>query len=261
MSHFARWPWPRVLAHRGAGKLAPENTLAALRVGVEHGFRAVEFDAMVPLDDVPVLMHDATLKRTTGMSGRVADRPSADLARLDAGRWHSARYASERVPLLADALAYCRGNSVWSNVEIKPAPGHESRTGDLVARVVARAYADLVRPGGDQATSADPRVPLLSSFSDAALAAARSAAADVPRALISDRVPPDLEDRMRRLGAVSVHTDHRHLDAAGAQAVKGAGYWLFCYTVNGPARARELFSWGVDALCTDQIDLIGPAFE
>ena len=69
MSHFRAWPWPRVLAHRGAGTLAPENTLAALRVGHERGFRAVEFDAMAPLDDVPVLMHDATLDRTTGVRG------------------------------------------------------------------------------------------------------------------------------------------------------------------------------------------------
>jgi glycerophosphoryl diester phosphodiesterase len=261
VSHFARWPWPRVLAHRGAGSLAPENTLAALRAGVEHGFRAVEFDAMVPLDDVPVLMHDATLKRTTGVSGRVCERESGQLAQLDAGRWHSARYACEPVPLLADALAYCRANSVWSNVEIKPAPGHEARTGALVARVVASEYADWLVAGGDQAKRADPRVPLLSSFSEAALEAARAAAPDLPRALLRDRVPANLDDLMQRLGALSLHTDHRRLDAAGAQAVKQAGYWLLCYTVNEPARARELFDWGVDALCTDRIDLIGPAFE
>lgn len=261
MSHFARWPWPRVLAHRGAGTLAPENTLAALRVGVEHGFRAVEFDAMAPLDDVPVLMHDATLKRTTGVAGRAADRGSGELVQLDAGRWHSARYAREPIPLLADALAYCRANSVWSNVEIKPAPGHETRTGALVARVVAGGYADLLVPGGDQARRADPRVPLLSSFSESALEAARATAPDLPRALIRDRVPAKLDDRLQRLGALSLHTDHRRLDAAGARAVKQAGYWLLCYTVNEPARARELFGWGVDALCTDRIDLIGPTFE
>ena len=102
---------------------------------------------MAPLDDVPVLMHDDTLERTTGAIGAVTDRRSDDLARLDAGRWHSPAYAGEAVPRLIEALAYCRAHSIWPNVEIKPAPGHEVRTGDLVARAVARAYADAVTLG------------------------------------------------------------------------------------------------------------------
>ena len=260
MSHFARWPWPRVVAHRGAGMLAPENTLAALRAGVAAGFRAVEFDAMVPLDDVPVLMHDDTLERTTGTPGAVTARSSAELGRLDAGRWYSEGYASEPVPVLSDALAFCRANAVWCNVEIKPATGHEARTGALVARVVAHSYADLVHAEGVAASDVGPRVPLLSSFSEAALAAARDAASGLPLALLRAGIPADFENRMRRLGTMSMHTDHRRLDAVRARAVKRAGYWLFCYTVNEPTRARQLFDWGVDAICTDRIDLIGPAF-
>jgi glycerophosphoryl diester phosphodiesterase len=249
-----------VLAHRGAGSLAPENTLAALRVGVEHGFRAVEFDAMAPLDDVPVLMHDATLKRTTGASGRVSERESGQLAQLDAGRWHSARYAREPVPLLTDALAYCRANSVWSNVEIKPAPGHETRTGALVARVVASGYADWLVAGGDQARRADPRVPLLSSFSEAALEAARTAAPDVPRALIRDRVPANLDDPECYDWAHSpcIPTTGA-TDAAGAGGE--AGRLLAPLPHGERAGARATLRLGVDALCTDRIDLIGPAFE
>ena len=72
MSHFLPWPWPRVLAHRGGGTLAPENTLGAIRFGYERGFRAIEFDAMLAADSVAVLMHDPTLERTT--SGRGARR-------------------------------------------------------------------------------------------------------------------------------------------------------------------------------------------
>ena len=175
MSHFRDWPWPRVLAHRGAGVLAPENTLAALRVGYEHGYRAVEFDAMVPLDDVPVLLHDASLERTTGAAGAVTARRADELALLDAGAWHSTAFAGEPVPSLAQALGYCRSRSIWVNVEIKPAPGHEVRTGTLVAAEVARAYADLVRPGGDDAARLDPRVPQLSTYAEEAIVAAREA--------------------------------------------------------------------------------------
>ena len=175
MSHFQRWPWPRVLAHRGAGTLAPENTLAALRVGRAHGFRGVEFDAMAPLDDIPVLMHDPTLERTTGVVGAVTALRAEQLARLDAGTWHSAPYAREPVPSLMQALQYCRAESIWPNVEIKPAPGHEARTGALVACVVADLYAEALRPVGDRVDALDARVPLLSSFTEAAIAAARAA--------------------------------------------------------------------------------------
>lgn len=259
MSHFRPWPWPRVLAHRGAGLLAPENTLAAMRIGYGHGFRAVEFDAMAPFDDIPVLMHDPTLERTTGAAGAVTARRAGELARLDAGAWHSARFAGEPVPPLAEALDYCRAQSIWPNVEIKPAPGHEKRTGALVARTVSQAYADVLKAARVDSV-VDARLPLLSSFAEESLAAARAAVPELPRALLIDRVPQDWRARLQHHGAVSLHTNHRLLTADNARAIKQAGYWLFCYTVNEPERARELMHWGVDAFCTDRIDLIGPDF-
>jgi len=260
VSHFRQWPWPRVLAHRGGGSLAPENTLAAIRVGLEHGFHAVEFDAMLPADEVPVLMHDSTLARTTGLRGDVVARTSAELTRLDAGRWHSAAFAGETVPTLEAALSFCRAHGVWPNVEIKPVPGHEQRTGRVVAREVARSYADVLTSGDGVAGEADARAPLLSSFSVEAIEAAREAAPGVSRALLIDKVPPDWQQLLERLGCVSLHADHRTLDAALAKRVKDAGYWLLCYTVNQPARAAEILAWGVDAICTDRIDLIGASF-
>jgi glycerophosphoryl diester phosphodiesterase len=250
VSHFRAWPWPRVLAHRGAGTLAPENTLAALRIGLAHGFRAVEFDAMVPRDDEPVLMHDAVLGRTVAGRGGVAALSAAQLAALDAGAWHSAAFAGERVPLLTAALQFCRDHALWPDVEIKPAPGHEARTGTLVARCVAAAFAG----------AAVTQQPLLSSFAEAALAAARAAAPQLPRAVLIDRVPDDWAARLQRHDALSLNCNHRHLTRETARAVKGAGYWLFCYTVNEPTRARQLLDWGVDAFCTDRIDVIGAGF-
>jgi glycerophosphoryl diester phosphodiesterase len=250
----ADWRWPRVLAHRGGGTLAPENTLAALREGVARGFRGVEFDAMAPHDDDPVLMHDATLGRTANGRGAVAAHTAAELARLDAGGWHSARFAGEPVPRLAEALALCRAHALWPNVEIKPAPGHEARTGTLVAQTVALAYAAELTAGDAAA------LPLLSSFSEAAVTAARVVAPRLPRALLVDRVPDDWAERVAAHAAVSLNVNHRHLTAAQARAIKAAGCALFCYTVNDPARARELLAWGVDAFCTDRLDLIGPDF-
>ena len=78
------WPYPRWVAHRGAGKLAPENTLAAFRLGAAHGFRAFECDVRLSADGIPFLLHDATLERSTSGHGLAADQPWAALAQLDA---------------------------------------------------------------------------------------------------------------------------------------------------------------------------------
>ena len=67
------WPYPKIVAHRGAGKLAPENTLAAMQCGRNMAFRAVEFDVMLSKDGVPVLMHDPEFGRTVAGKGAVAD--------------------------------------------------------------------------------------------------------------------------------------------------------------------------------------------
>lgn len=260
MSGHHAWPWARVLAHRGGGTLAPENTLGAIRVGIAHGFRAIEFDAMLPRDDTPVLMHDPTLRRTALMPGAVIDFPAAQLRQVDVGRWHSPRFAGERVPTLDETLAFCRREGVWCNVEIKPAPGREAATGRVVAERVAHAYADLLKPGGGIRESVVPAVPLLSSFSIDALEAARAARPDLPRGWLIDRVPSDWRTRLEELGCVSLHTNHRYLTATSVAEIRAAGAWLFCYTVNAPARAREILAWGVDAFCTDRIDLIGADF-
>jgi len=258
MSHHQPWPYARALAHRGGGTLAPENTIAAIDVGRAHGFRAVEFDAMLAADDVPVLIHDETLDRTTSGAGKVAATPSAQLLQLDAGSWHSPAFRGTRLPSFEAAVRHCRAHDVWINIEIKPARGHQARTGEIVARMTAALYADCIVAGGDRPPRLVPQVPLLSSFSGAALAAACAAAPDLPRGHLFSAVPADWREQLDALGCVALHTNHLKLTCDLAQAIKQAGYWLFCYTVNDPARAQELLAWGVDAFCTDRIDLIRP---
>ena len=248
------WPYPRILAHRGGGTLAPENTVAGLRRGMAAGFRAVEFDVMLARDGVPVVMHDPALGRTVAGTGSVFEHDAAELARMDAGGWFDAAFAAEPVPLFSDFVALCREHGIWMNIEIKPAPGFEQETGAVVARLAAAMFAEELAAG--EMT----RVPLLSSFSDVALAAALDVAPQLPRAILISALDSGWERRARTVDAVAVHTNHLHLTPELARAVKEAGFGLFCYTVNEPARGRELLGWGVDAFCTDRIDLIGPDF-
>jgi len=252
------WPYPRVLAHRGGGAFAPENTIAAIRIGHERGFRAVEFDVMLSADGEPVLIHDATLDRTTDATGLVADRSCDELALLDAGGWFSSDFAGERIPRLTDAIGFCRSHQVWINAEIKPGPGAERQTGREVARLIARGFADLLQPRVEAGGLPDARLPLLSSFSAQSLAAARDAEPALPRGLLCERIPDDWREQLQRLQCVALHCDHRYLDAPAIRAIRDAGYWLFAYTVNVRRRAIQLAQWGLDALCTDRLDRIEP---
>jgi glycerophosphoryl diester phosphodiesterase len=240
------WSFPRIIAHRGGGTLAPENTLAALRCGLAHGFRGVEFDVMALPDGALVLMHDTELGRTVSGSGPVADQTFASLSAADAGAWFSAEFTGERVPSFSQAAQFCLQQGLWMTVEIKPLPGYESITGDSVAAACADLPADAV---------------LLSSFSTEALRAAQAVAPKVARGLLVERVPPDWHQQLDQLGAVSLHSQASALTAAQASAVKRVGFGLMCYTVNDPAQARTLFDWGVDAICTDRLDLITPDFQ
>jgi glycerophosphoryl diester phosphodiesterase len=243
-----------VLAHRGGGTLAPENTLAGLREGMAHGFTAIEFDVMLARDGVPVVMHDPFLGRTVAGSGNVFDFDALELAAMDAGSWFGRQFEGERVPLFVEFAQFCKANGVWMNIEIKPAPGFDSETGAVVARIAAAMFADEIAAGEGE------RLPLLSSFSHDALDSARELAPQLPRAYLMSQLPPDWERRAREVGAVAIHANQKHLTQEQAGEVKTAGFGLFCYTVNDPVRGRELLDWGVDAFCTDRIDLISTDF-
>jgi glycerophosphoryl diester phosphodiesterase len=252
------WPYPRIVAHRGGGKLAPENTLAAMRCGLAHGFHAVEFDVMLSKDGVPIVMHDPYLGRTVAGSGSVADYTAQELTAMDAGAWFGVQFAGERVPRYEDIVAFCKANGIWMNVEIKPVPGFERETGEVVGALTQRLYAREI--AAVKAGASPASLPLFSSFAFDAVATARDVAPDISRGLLMDIVDADWHAQLYALGAVALHTNHKNLSSEQARAVKQAGFGLFCYTVNDAACAKEILAWGVDGFCTDRIDLIGPAF-
>ena len=253
------WPYPRIVAHRGGGNLAPENTLAALRCALQYGFKAVEFDLMCAADGVPVLMHDAQLGRTVEViahrSAFVSDYSANELQQMDAGKWLAPQFAGEVVPLFSQAIEFCCANQLWMNIEIKPATGFEVETGRLAAVTLQAGLKEHA-----QINSIDYPAPLFSSFSFAALDAARQTAPEIARGFLLDRIPADWQELLILLDAVALHTNHENLSPVAARAIKQAGYGLFCYTVNDPSRAREILSWGVDGFCTDRMDLIGADF-
>ena len=241
------WPYPLWIAHRGAGTLAPENTLAAFRLGAAHGYRAFECDVKLSRDGVPFLLHDATLERTTNGHGRAADQDWTALSRLDAGGWHGRGHAGEPLPTLQALAAWVRANGHRLNIEIKPTPGDETVTGDAVARAATALWAGDAVP------------PLLSSFRPESLLAAQAAAPALPRALLLDTLWDGWHDVAQRLGAAAIVCKHTLLDATLRDTLRASGWRALCYTVNEAADAARLRALGVDGLITDAVDRFAPA--
>jgi len=242
------WPYPKLIAHRGAGLHAPENTLAAIRLGAGHGFTMMEYDVKLSRDGVAVLLHDDTVDRTSNGCGRAGDMTLKELAELDFGSWSANEYAGESIPTLASIASYTRANGIRSNIEIKPTTGSEAETGQQVARLAQRLWTGADVP------------PLLSSFSEVALAAAMKEAPLLPRALlIEDEIPEDWEDRIKRLGCAGLNLNHKYTTLPLVQALRTRGYTVAVWTVNDMARAQELLEWGCNAVVTDEITHITPA--
>lgn len=252
---LAPWPYPRWIAHRGAGKLAPENTLAAFRLGAQYGYRMFECDAKLSSDGVPFLMHDATLLRTTNgvqtmgqaASSTAGDYPWSTLAQLDAGAWHSRSYAGEPLPTLENLARYCIANGYFLNIEIKPTPGLEEKTGEVVGAVAAHLWQGQAVP------------PLFSSFRPEALAGAMATAPHIPRALLVDALWDGWLEQASSLGCVAIVCNHALWDAALVAQVHGSGMRALSYTVNDDWAAARLIDLGTDGIITDRVDFFAPA--
>ena len=241
------WPYPRWIAHRGAGKLAPENTLAAFRHGARHGYRMFECDAKLSADGVVFLMHDATLERTTSGHGTGGDLPWSQLSQLDAGSWHSREFAGEPLPTLENVARFCIRNGYLLNIEIKPTPGQEDRTGRIVGEQAAQLWKDQAVP------------PLLTSFRPESLAGAMTTAAHLPRGLLIDSWWDGCWDYAKKLRCVAIDCNQALWNEETVGRAKSLGYRTLSYTVNDEWAAERLLRLQTDGIITDRVDLFSPA--
>lgn len=220
-----------IIGHRGASGEYPENTLLAFDRAIEQGADALEFDVRATRDGVPVVIHDATVDRTTDGKGTVADLVVDALRRLDAG-------CGEHVPRLDEVLAQFHTTPLI--IELK-----EAR--------VAPAAADLIREAG-----AESRI-LVGSFERAALrpfesalylrAAARG---ETLRWWLTSRL--GLANRHTPYGAFTVperHSGVTVVDRRFVGAARRSGLPVHVWTVNDPADARRLRAIGVAGLITN----------
>jgi len=230
----------RVIGHRGAAAVAPENTLASFAAALEAGVDAVEFDVRLTIDGAPVVMHDDDVTRTTGARGRISEMTLAEVRALDAGAGSIERSQPARVPTVEEVLALV-GGRVGVFVELKATLDER---GFIPAGPVARAVVPLLVGLTDVVAS---------SFDPGGVEVVRAMAPAIPTALSVLRGFP-IEQAIEQARAAGHAQIHPAQDAVSPEVVaraRNAGLAVCCWTVNDVARARELLDMGVEGIFTD----------
>jgi glycerophosphoryl diester phosphodiesterase len=241
MAAFVPSPYqiPRIIGHRGAAQAAPENTLEGLREAKRQGASWVEVDAKLTSDNHIILLHDDLLDRTTSGKGPAVDATLTAIRALDAGAWFGPVFAGAKVPTLEETVKELFALGLNCNIEIKPCPGRERATAELVTRELQRLWP------------AEATKPLISSFAYQSLQVAYQLAPEFPRAVLVEEVPANWQALCEGVEAIALNPWHKPLTQEWTKAIKSAGYQVLSYTVNETARARELFDWGVDSVFSD----------
>jgi glycerophosphoryl diester phosphodiesterase len=224
---------PFVLGHRGARHAAPENTLAAFDLARQEGADGIELDVRLDGSGRVIVLHDPTLARVTGGadSRHAEDIPSGELEQLDVG-------SGERVPLLADVLRWAQKHEQRVNVELKSDVRKRALLLDRVAAVVKSMPVPAVL-----FSSFDPRIVYWLSHH----------IPELPRAWLVHDKQRILKYALGAhwLGANAVHPEHVLASRERVARLKRTGLVVNVWTVNDPARARELAKNGVDAIISD----------
>lgn len=238
--------FPAIVAHRGASSTCPENTLSSFEEAVRLGARIVELDVRVSRDGVPVVMHDATVDRTTDGAGPVRELTAEQLAMLNAGTGE----APEKVPTLAAALDLMSGRAAVA-LELKNLPGENGYDAASRAQIVEATHAELERTGFVGSA-------LVLSFDLSLIALSKAIAPDVPTGLLTAEVlrPRDALAMARGGGHGMLLPGTRSLIPAGEAFVReahAAGLRLGTWTVDDPDELEMLLGWGVDAVASNDL--------
>lgn len=232
---------PLMIAHRGLSAHAPENTLVAFRMALERGADGIELDLQPSADGVPMVIHDATLERTTDGRGAVRERTAREIQQYDAGGWFHPDFAGERVPTLYEVFE-AFGTRLRYNLELKVLGVDDQR---IVAPVI-----EAIRAFGLS------EQVLISSFFLPALNWVKAIAPEIPCALIIPQPKPNQQALSWWTFPLPFEAFHPHDSVVKAEHVahvRQGGKRVGVWTVNDLARKAELTAWGVDVILTDSV--------
>jgi len=226
-----------VVAHRGASGYAPENTLAAFRLAIEHGADMIELDVQRTIDNRLIVFHDTTLRRTTNGKGYLARKTFSQISGLDTGSWFNHKFANEHIPLLDDALALLR-NKIYVNIEIKPSATQDTTLPLLLSSLRRHKIESYV---------------LISSFHHGVLKKIKDVAPNVATAIIQH---PSASFRSPVISARRVHADAivcsiHQISHSRCNDARVHGMPVCVYTVNTHRALAKAIRCGVSAVVTN----------
>lgn len=231
---------PFIIGHRGAAAVAPENTLISLERAAQDGAQWVEVDVKLSADNVPYLLHDDLLDRTTNASGPAKNFTWDALKKLDAGSWKDSHYIGEKLARLEDVLDLIFSLNIGINLEIKPCPGREQETAKIVLETAAKLWKK------------DHPAPLISSFERPCLEVAYQIAPHWPRGYLIDTIPDsDWRNFYPTIAPTTINIDQSVQTQQTLKEFSQAGKPLLAYTCNDVERAKFLKENGVRAIFTD----------
>ena len=240
---------PKVIGHRGAKAYAPENTLSSIHTAADMGIEWVEVDVKLTKDGIAVLFHDEELDRCTNGSGLVADMDWKTMQELDAGGWFGDSFYGEKIPLLEEALEAILNRGLGVNLEIKPCPGREVETAEVMLDVASRIWPDDVAP------------PLVSSFQHVSLETAFDCLEAWPRGLLMDEYMDNWRELAQYLEAATININGNTVTPDQIEEYRTFKKPILAYTINDPDKAAELLENGVSAVFSDTPDVIRDAIE
>lgn len=243
------------IAHQGASRDAPGNTLPAFRLAVESGF-GFECDVKLAPDGTLFTFHDDTLSRVTGGADkrRYEDIPWEEFSRVNvggAGKWKGTPYDGTRPALLSEALALARDGR-WIYLDVKPRPGIAAAIRRALKAQSAATPANVLCICFDEATCAELRREL-PEYGIFWISFARGRVGELHKPPTPPITPEDIIETLRRTGAdgVDMQFDPELHDEAFIRAVHDAGYGFHVWTVNDPALARLALARGAESVTTD----------
>ena len=237
---------PKIYAHRGGAKWAPENTMAAFRKCKENGVYGIELDIQRCKTGELVVIHDEDLKRTTNGTGLIKDTSLSDLNKLDAGSWFGDQFKNERVPLLSDVLKLLDGKVVL-NIEIKNTPvAYPGIEDDLLKVLADYKYPDTI---------------IVSSFDHEVLKRLHEKSSKYAIALLGDPILCDVGQYAKQVGATAWHPYFGSMRKDVIDSAHGASLKVNVWTPNKKPEWEELISQGVDGIVTDDPKALGDYLE
>jgi glycerophosphoryl diester phosphodiesterase len=240
-----------IIAHRGASGHAPENTLSAFRKGLDMGADMIEMDIHLSSDGELIVIHDATLNRTTNGVGRVEDFTLAELKKLDAGSWYGPAFSSEKLPTLSEVLSLIDGQAT-ALIELK-----SRKNGDLYSQLVEKT-TEVVRAHNAE------RWSIIQSFDRPYLVQGLKVNNDIPyHQLIYTELTPRGMTKEGKADWANLDPTHKirainpYYKAATKEKVEmlhESGYKIFTYTVNQEEDMYKLIEMEVDGIITNYPD-------